>query len=113
MSCHVLVVGLPSAAGCAPYRTWRTAAEFVRRRLAQRFSTQVTFEYVELFSSDMTSHPEVEAWIAGGEAMPPIVAIDGVCRFAGGKLHVSAIERAVASALGVETVPPVPEESIP
>jgi len=103
MSCSVLVVGMPSPAGCASTKTWRAAAELVEQRLAGRFGPAVAFEYAELFSADMARHPDVEAEIASGEAIPPIVIIDGVRRFAGGKLHVSAIERAVAMALYPES----------
>jgi hypothetical protein len=71
----------------------------VGHRLAARFGDRVAFEYAELFSSDMTGHPEIEASVADGEAVPPIVVIDRVRRFAGGKLNVTAIERAVAEAL--------------
>jgi hypothetical protein len=99
----VLVVGLPSAAGCAPGNTWRAAAAFVAQRLAQRFGDRVAFEYAELFSSDMVRHPDVEADIAAGRAELPIVVIDGVRRFSGGKLNVGAIERAVAAALGTDS----------
>lgn len=99
MSCPVLVVGLPPAAGCAPGKTWRAAAAFVQQRLAQRFGDRVAFEYAELFSTDMARHPDVEADIAAGRASLPTVVIDGVRRFSGGKLNVSAIERAVADAV--------------
>ncbi len=101
MTCSVLVVGLPSAAGCAPGNTWRAAAAFVQKRLAQRFGDRVAFEYAELFSSDMVRHPDVEADVAAGRADLPIVVVDGVRRFSGGKLNVSAIEREVAAALGI------------
>ena len=100
MTCPVLVVGLPSAAGCAPGRTWRAAAAFVQQRLAQRFGDRVAFEYAELFSPDMVRHPDVEADIAAGRADLPIVVIDGVRRLSGGKLNVGAIEREVSAALG-------------
>ena len=99
MTCSVLVVGMPSPAGCASTKTWEAAAMFVSHRLADHFGPDVDFEYAELFGPDMARHPEVEAEIAAGEAIPPIVVIDGVRRFAGGKLNVSAIERAVAEAL--------------
>jgi len=99
LTCSVLVVGIPSPAGCDPTRTWRAAASLVERRLAERFGSAVAFEYAELFGPDMARHPEVEAEIAAGDAIPPIVIIDGVRRFAGGKLNISAIERAVAAAL--------------
>ena len=99
MTCSVLVVGLPSPAGCDSTKTWKAAASFVEQRLAARFGPAVAFEYAELFGPDMARHPEIEAEIAAGEAVPPIVVIDGVCRFTGGKLNVSAIERAVAEAL--------------
>ena len=98
MSCDVLVIGLPPAANCAPQKTWRAAAGFLERRLAERCGPAVRFEYAELFTPDMASHPEIEALVADG-ALPPIVLIDGACRFAGGKLHVSAIERAVVATL--------------
>lgn len=99
MSCSVLVVGMPSPAGCTSTKTWEAAATLVKDRLAERFGPTVVFEYAELFGPDMTRHPDVEAEIAAGEAIPPIVVIDGVRRFAGGKLNISAIERAVAEAL--------------
>lgn len=105
MSCHVLIVAVPSSAGCAPDKTWRAAAELVSRRLAARFGDAVTVEYAELFSPDMARHPEVEAWILSGEATPPIIVIDGVRRFSGGKLMVSAIERAVAESVGDDPAP--------
>ncbi len=105
MTCSVLVVGLPPAAGCAPGKTWRAAATLVQQRLEQRFGDRVSFEYAELFSPDMTRHPDVEADIAAGLVSLPIVAIDGVPRFSGGKLNVSAIEHAAAEALGSASAP--------
>ena len=105
MTCSVLVVGLPPVAGCAPGKTWRAAAAFVQQRLVQRFGDRVTFEYAELFSPDMARHPDVEADIAAGRADLPIVVIDGVRRFSGGKLNVSAIEREVADALARASAP--------
>ena len=107
MTCPVLVVGLPSAAGCAPGTTWRAAAAFVQQRLARRFGDRVAFEYAELFSLDMVRHPDVEADIAAGRADLPVVVIDGVRQFSGGKLNVSAIERAVAGALARASAPGV------
>ncbi|MDA8201685.1 MAG: hypothetical protein M0Z49_02800 [Chloroflexi bacterium] len=102
MSCHVLIVGLPSPAGCASNATWRAAAELVHERLRARFGGAVAFEYAELFGPDMAAHQDIEAAIAGGAAMPPVVVIDGVRRFNGGKLNVSAIERAVAQSLAAD-----------
>ena len=104
MTCSVLIVGMPSPAGCASTKTWKAAAAFVEERLVARFGPAVTFEYAELFSPDMAGHPDVEAEIAAGEAVPPIVVIDGVRRFTGGKLNVSAIERAVAERLVPDVV---------
>ena len=98
MSCDVLIVGLPPAAGCPSTETWRAAAESVHSRLVARFGSAVRFEYVDLFSPEMAPHAEVEALVAEGAALP-IVVIDGVARFTGGKLHVSAIEREVAERL--------------
>jgi hypothetical protein len=98
MSCDVLIVGLPPAAGCPSTETWRAAAEFVRSRLAGRFGSAVRFEYVDLFSPEMAPHAEVEALVAEGAALP-VVVIDGVARFTGGKLRASAIEREVAERL--------------
>jgi hypothetical protein len=103
MTCFVLVVGIPMAA-CDPAKTWKAAASLVEQRLAQRFGPAVAFEYAELFGPDMASHPDVEAEIAAGEAVPPIVVIDGVRRFSGGKLNISAIERAVAEALQPDAI---------
>lgn len=105
MSCHVLIVGVPSPADCAADKTWRAAAELVFNRLVARFGDAVTVQYAELFGPEMSRHPHVESWIASGEANPPIVAIDGDRRFAGGKLMVSAIERAVAEIVARGPVP--------
>jgi hypothetical protein len=104
MSCSVLVVGMPSPAGCASTKTWKAAAAFVEQRLTERFGPAVVFEYAELFGPEMARHSDVEAEIAAGEAIPPIVLIDGVRRFAGGKLNVSAIERVVAETLVPDVV---------
>lgn len=100
MTCRVLIVGVPMSADCAADRTWRAAATFIERRLVARFGAGVGVEYVELFSPEMTGYPDIEAQIAAGEAVPPIVTIDGARRFSGGKLNVSAIERAVAEVGG-------------
>jgi hypothetical protein len=104
VSCSVLVVGMPSPARCASTKTWKAAAAFVEQRLVERFGAAVAFEYAELFGPDMARHPDVEAEIAAGVAVPPIVVIDGVRRFAGGKLNVSAIERAVGETLVPDVV---------
>jgi hypothetical protein len=98
MSCDVLIVGLPPAAGCPSTKTWRAAAESVHSRLTGRFGSEVRFEYVDLFSPEMARFAEIEALVADGAALP-IVAIDGIARFVGGKLNVSAIEREVAERL--------------
>ena len=37
MTCSVLVVGMPSPAGCDSTKTWKAAASFVEHRLAERF----------------------------------------------------------------------------
>jgi hypothetical protein len=114
MTCSVLVVGMPSPAGCASTKTWKAAAAFVERRLAERFGPAVVFEYAELFGPDMARHPDVEAAIAAGDAIPPIVIVDGARHSAGGKLNVSAIERTVAAALGASVPVPLPmEEPVP
>lgn len=107
MTCSVLIIGLPSPAGCASNQTWRAAAAIVASRLVARFGSDVSLEYAELFSPDMARHTEVDGWIAAGEATPPIVVIDGVRRFSGGKLNVSAIERAVAELAEQQPVAPV------
>ncbi len=99
MTCHVLIVGLPTPAACASDKTWRAAAALVEDRLTRRFGSAVDVEYAELFSADMARHRDVETDIADGVAVPPVVVIDGVRRFAGGKLAISAIERAVESSL--------------
>lgn len=104
MTCPVLIVGLPSAATCPPEKTWRSAAAFVTQRLHARFAEEVALEYVDLFSPEMGGHPDVEARIAADGLVPPVVVVDGAVVSAGGKLNVSAIERAVAATLeGVAT----------
>lgn len=87
-------------AACAPEKTWRAAASLLERQLHERFGPAVTVEFVELFTPDFDRHPEIEALVAGGAA-PPIVLIDGALHSSGGKLHLSAIERAVAQRLAV------------
>jgi hypothetical protein len=109
MTCSVLVVGLPTPGACDPGKTWRAAASGIELCLTERFGSAVQFEYAELFTSDMERHADVETAIASGEAVPPIVVIDGVRRFSGGKLNISAIERAVAQALPAATPTARPE----
>jgi len=111
VTARVVVVGMPSAAGCASDRTWRAAAAFLASRLRARFGDEVAFEYAELFSSDMERHPEIEAVVAAGTALPPVVSIHGVVAFSGGKLNVSAIERAVGAALRAASDAPSPHMS--
>jgi disulfide oxidoreductase YuzD len=107
MSCDVLIVGLPPFAGCASTKTWRAAADLVHSRLRDRFGAAVRFEYIDIFSPEMAHHPEVQALVIDG-SIPPLVLIDGVARFAGGKLHISAIERAVAETLYTGVPAPSP-----
>jgi hypothetical protein len=66
VTCSVLVVGMPSPAGCASTKTWKAAASLVQQRLAERFGPAVVFEYAELFGPEMARHPDVEAEIAAG-----------------------------------------------
>ena len=104
MTCSVLIVGLPSAATCPPEKTWRAAGDLVAQRLHARFGDDVAVEYLDLFSPEMGGHPDVEARIATDGLLPPVVVVDGALLSAGGKLNVSAIERAVAVAVeGVAT----------
>ena len=113
MTCDVLVVGLPPFAGCASTKTWRGAAELVHSRLVEKFGSAVRFDYVDLFGPEMAHHPEVEALVADG-SIPPLVLINGVARFAGGKLNISAIVRAVAEALSTGVlVSSLMEEPVP
>ena len=113
MSCSVLVVGVAPYEGCSSTKTWRAAADLVQSRLADRFGEAVGFEYIDLFSPEMAHHPEVEALVADGAALP-LVLINGVDRFSGGKLNVSAIERAVAEILSAGVpVPSLLEEPVP
>ncbi len=103
---RVLVVGYPASAGCPPEKTWRAAASILEQRLRGRFAGAIDFAYVDLFSREMAQHPEVEAMVASGIAIPPIVLIDGVLASSGGKLNLSAIERAVAGAFGASRATP-------
>ena len=106
MTCSVLIVGLPAAATCPPEKTWRAAAGFVAQRLHARFGDDVVVEYVDLFSPEMGRHPDVEARIATDGLVPPSSWSMAPSCLAGGKLNVSAIERAVAAALeGVAAAP--------
>ena len=106
MTTAVLIVGLPSAATCPPEKTWRAAACFVAQRLHSRFGARIDVVYVDLFSREMADHPDVEARIAADGLMPPVVVVDGAISFSGGKLNVSAIERAVAAALEAGALAP-------
>ena len=65
MSCDVLIVGVPPAAGCPSDETCRAAAQLVHSRLAKRFGSEVRFEYVDLFSPEMATHAEIDALVAG------------------------------------------------
>lgn len=107
MSCSVIIMGTPPTVGCTPGKTWRAAAGYVGQRLSARFGGAVRFAYVDLFSPEMYDYPELEPLIAAGSPMP-LVLVDGELRLSGGKLNVTAIERAVAESLaaGVVVTPP-------
>jgi hypothetical protein len=107
MSCHVVVAAAPMVA-CAPEKTWRAAAVLLERQLRERFGPTVKLDFVELFTPDVDRHPEIEAQVAAG-AVPPIVLIDGVLHSSGGKLHLSAIGRAVAERLALSVGEPEKE----
>ena len=72
---------------------------------------EVAFEYADLFSPEMDRHPEIESLVAAGTAAPPVVTIDGGLAFSGGKLNVSAIERAVGVALRAASEASSPQAS--
>ncbi len=99
MTCPVVIVGFPPAASCPPEKTWRAAAGRVARRLHARFGDAVAVAYADFLSPEIGAHGDVEARIAAGGLVPPVVMVDGAILSSGGKLNVSAIERAVAAAL--------------
>ena len=109
MTCSVLILGAPPTVGCTPGKTWRAAALYVGERLSDRFGAALRFDYVDLFSTEMQGHPELERLITAGNALP-LVLIDGDLRFSGGKLNVTAIERAIAEAITRSAAHPAPQE---
>ena len=104
MTCSVLVVGMPSPAGCASTKTWKAAASLVEQRLSARFGPAVVFEYAELFGPDMAHHSDVEEEIGAGGAVPPVKRRIPSMTTIGGKLNISAIERAVEGILEPDRV---------
>lgn len=83
------------AAGCAGGMTWKTAAEGIFRRLADRFGSQAAFEFIELFSQEFFQFPHVMARLQEGSAQTPIIAVDDEIIQCGGKISERTIREAL------------------
>jgi hypothetical protein len=100
----VRVFASPPAQGCAEGKTWKSAAEVIFRRLADRFGGQVTFEFIQLFSPEFFRFPQVVARLQEGSAQVPITTVDDEIIQSGGKISERAI-RQVLEARGLMARP--------
>lgn len=91
----VRVFGTPPARDCPPARTWEAAARWIGSLLSARFGDRVRLEYVDLLGPGMDRFPEIAALMLAGEAVPPVVTVDGVVVTSGSKISMPDITRAL------------------
>ncbi len=88
----VTVLAAPSVP-CYGKMTWETATAMIRDRFAQRFGSQVSVDYVELFSPESFAFPAVLEGIQREEYCLPVVLVDGSVVSNGAKLNEGLIAR--------------------
>ena len=93
----VVIVGLPSPAGCDPSRTWRAASELVATSLRRWCGDHVRVEYVELFSDGLEPYAALVEAVGRGDLHLPAVTVGGEIVSSGGKLRVSVVREALES----------------
>lgn len=83
----------PPMVACDPAKTWKAAAKMIERRVRARYSGAVQTEFIELFSPESFSYPEIMQLVETNAANPPYVTINGLLVLSGGKLSESVIRR--------------------
>ncbi len=78
---------------------WRDTATMISRQLRERFDSQVTVEYFDLFGPEMDRFPEVLAAVSRDGLTLPLVYINGELFSSGGKLNGPAIRRRIEALL--------------
>jgi len=79
--------------------TWETATAFLQERLGQRFGSQVTVHYVELFSPESFAFSAVLEGIQEERYQLPVVLVDGNIVSNGAKLNEGVIARRIRERL--------------
>lgn len=92
---HITIVRIfaPPMAACDPAKTWKAAAKMIERRLRARYGEAIQTEFIELFSPESFTHPEIMQFVEINAANPPYVTINGQLVSSGGKLSESVIRR--------------------
>jgi hypothetical protein len=78
---------------CDPAKTWKAAAKMIEHRLRARYGDAVQMEFIELFSPESFSYPEIMQLVETNAANPPYVTINGLLVSSGGKLSERVIRR--------------------
>ncbi len=68
----------PPMVACDPAKTWKAAAKMIERRLRVRYGEAIQTEFIELFSSESFSYPEIMPLVETNAASPPYVTINGL-----------------------------------
>ncbi len=93
----VRIFAMPMAA-CDPGKTWKAAADMIRRRLRERYADAVQVEFVEVFSAESFQYPDILRLVEEGREAP-FVTVDGNLVQSGGKLSESVIRHSVDARL--------------
>lgn len=96
----------PPMVACDPRKTWKFAAERLGKRMKVWFGNDVKMEFVELFSPESFSYPDILGLVEREEGTPPFVTVNGKLIQSGGKLSErlirAEITRLVESAAGYD-----------
>ena len=92
---HVTIVRIfaPPMTACDPAKTWKSAAKMIERRLRAWYGEAIQTEFIELFSPESFTHPEIMQLVETDAASPPYITINGVLVSSGGKLSDGVIRR--------------------
>jgi len=89
----------PPAAACCGGTTWEGAADYLRKRLQQRFGESVSVEFIEMFAPRSFEFPDVLRVLESRGALPIVRVADEIVS-QGVKLSEAKVAEAVARSLG-------------
>jgi disulfide oxidoreductase YuzD len=89
----VRVFGAPTAGACCSSNGWQEATEWVGGSIRQRFGDRVRVEYIDIFTPEMDTFPDILQSIAREGARLPFVYVGDHLLSAGERISGPAIRR--------------------